>query len=100
MRGSQSYAFLLVFCLLPVAGCAHHHHHHHGEGRIGMDDLPPNVRDHFNRDHPDMAVKGIESDTQQGVTHYGIKYEDHDGLMHESFYDREGDEIDPDAKLP
>jgi hypothetical protein len=99
MRELRPVAFLLLLCPLGAAGCAPHHHRHHGEGRLTMDDLPTEVRDHFNRDHPDVEVQGIQKMTQDGVTHYEVDFADH-GEPHEAIYDREGDEIKPDAKLP
>jgi hypothetical protein len=98
MRGFKPIAFLLLLCPLG-AGCAHHHHHHQGEGRLGMDDLPTEVRDHFYRDHPNVEIKGVQKDIQGGVTHYEVDFEDQ-GEPHEAIYDQEGDEIKPDAKLP
>jgi hypothetical protein len=98
MRAVKTFAFLLM--LWPLAGgCAHHHHHHPGEGRLNLDDLPLAVRDHFNRDHPSVEVKGIERDVRGAVVQYDIRYDDQ-GQIQDAVYDREGDEIKPDAKLP
>jgi hypothetical protein len=57
------------------------------------------VRDHFDRDHPDATIRDISEQTQGGVTHYTIRFEEQ-GVSREIQYDRDGVEMRPDVKLP
>jgi hypothetical protein len=99
-RGSRTTAAIIMAVGL-IAGChSHQKHHQQGdEGQLTMNDLPSTVQSHFHRDYPAASIKGIGKETEDGVTHYEIKYIDRNGDERKIEYNREGDEIkDADAK--
>jgi hypothetical protein len=95
MKRSIPFALFATLGLLTV-GCAHHHHHHddddEGVTLVRIEDLPPNVRDHFYHDHPGCDVREIHVEHEGGEVHYHFMFNDH-GHAHQTEYRHEGDEI-------
>jgi len=95
--------FALILALSLLGGCAHHHHHHHDYDEddtvIRIDELPPDVREHFYHDHPGVDIRDIRIENEGGETRYHFRYVDR-GEDRDTRYMRGGEEIRTDVKLP
>ena len=79
--------------VLAMTGCKSMHGDDDGETevKIAMTDVPQNVRQAFERDHPGVTVKTVERETyKDGTVHYEFEFTDASGKKSEIEYSADG----------